>query len=145
MASTTDRTERLVKALKAARPDFTLHTARVFAQAVIEAPDNIYAASPLTFLRGVTDESDNHQRPDRQDSGGRPSTEVDMPGGKLLFPSVNAAQLAQLLGTAHPRSGDLVVGPAGTVTAIVIGPETVFDGEHVRPLAKAKSHAIVRA
>lgn len=50
MASPTNRTERLVKALKDSRPDFTLHNARVFARAVIEAPDGAFGEKPLSYL-----------------------------------------------------------------------------------------------
>ncbi len=50
MSAATNRTERLAKALKDARPDFTLHNARVFSRAVIEAPDDVFGAKPLTFL-----------------------------------------------------------------------------------------------
>lgn len=50
MTSATNRTERLAKALKDSRPDFTLHNARVFARSVIEAPEDVFGAKPLTYL-----------------------------------------------------------------------------------------------
>ncbi|KMV19614.1 hypothetical protein ACT17_06095 [Mycolicibacterium conceptionense] len=50
MAHATNRTEMLAKALKRAREDFSLHNARVFARSVIEAPPDVFAAKPLTFL-----------------------------------------------------------------------------------------------
>lgn len=50
MAHATNRTEMLAKALKRAREDFSLHNARVFARSVIEAPSDVFAAKPLTFL-----------------------------------------------------------------------------------------------
>ncbi len=50
MASATNRTEILAKALKHARPDFTLRNARIFARAVIDAPANVFCAKPLKFL-----------------------------------------------------------------------------------------------
>ncbi|WP_071288669.1 hypothetical protein [Mycolicibacterium llatzerense] len=52
MSSATNRTELLAKALKKCRPDFSLHNARVFARAVIDAPDGVFGAKPLTFLPG---------------------------------------------------------------------------------------------
>ncbi|KXO93034.1 Uncharacterised protein (plasmid) [Tsukamurella tyrosinosolvens] len=50
MAHATNRTEMLAKALKRAREDFSLHNARAFARSVIEAPPDVFAAKPLTFL-----------------------------------------------------------------------------------------------
>ncbi|SKT51690.1 FtsK/SpoIIIE family [Mycobacteroides abscessus subsp. massiliense] len=55
MASATNRTEMLAKALIRARPDFTLHNARVFARTVIEAPENVFESKPLRFLPSDTE------------------------------------------------------------------------------------------
>ncbi|KRQ24257.1 MULTISPECIES: FtsK/SpoIIIE domain-containing protein [Mycobacteroides] len=55
MASATNRTEMLAKALMRARLDFTLHNARVFARAVIDAPESVFGAKPLRFLPNDTD------------------------------------------------------------------------------------------
>lgn len=55
MASATNRTEMLAKALMRARPDFTLHNARVFSRAVIDAPQNVFRDKPLRFLPNDSD------------------------------------------------------------------------------------------
>lgn len=55
MASATNRTEMLAKALIRARPDFTLHNARVFARTVIDAPENVFGSKPLRFLPNDTE------------------------------------------------------------------------------------------
>ncbi|BBY54010.1 hypothetical protein [Mycolicibacillus koreensis] len=55
MVSSTNRTDRLAKALKDARPDFTLHNARGFARAVIDAPHQVFAAKPLSYLPAPAD------------------------------------------------------------------------------------------
>ncbi|OHU57106.1 hypothetical protein BKG82_13025 [Mycobacteroides chelonae] len=60
MTSATNRTERLAKALKESRPDFTLHNARVFARSIIEAPEDAFGAKPLTYL--PQDQSQSHMQ-----------------------------------------------------------------------------------
>ncbi|WP_336794217.1 AAA family ATPase [Gordonia malaquae] len=50
MATSSTRRDTLVRALRGARPDFTLTNARSFADLVIAAPGDVFKASPLTFV-----------------------------------------------------------------------------------------------
>nr|WP_172692671.1 ATP-binding protein [Mycolicibacterium sp. CBMA 213]AVN58480.1 hypothetical protein B5P44_p00185 [Mycolicibacterium sp. CBMA 213] len=92
MSSATNRTELLAKALKQCRPDFTLYNARVFARAVIDAPDGVFGAKPLTFL------------PARQGDVGRVSRDEPPIAGTNLHGPLPAA--------AGPRvTGEVLVEP----------------------------------
>lgn len=115
MSSATNRTERLAKALKDARPDFTLHNARVFSRAVIEAPEAVFAEKPLTFLPSATDLKDVTDSATRTEP---------------------AADSAIPVHPAHARAGDIVT--IDGVSAIYMGSGTALTADgSVEPLGGA--------
>lgn len=110
MSSATNRTERLATALKESRPDFTLHNARVFARAVIEAPEGTFGAKPLRYLpqkqSAASPRRSSHERAHDLSAAG-----VSLPSrAELLRDTGNGAQPVAVV---DARPGDLVVAPMG--------------------------------
>ncbi|OHU52341.1 hypothetical protein BKG82_18935 [Mycobacteroides chelonae] len=105
MSSATNRTERLAKALKDARPDFTLYNARVFARELIGSPEGVFGMKPLAIL----------PREARSAPEIRP--------GVALPPATPVAAYAA-------RPGDLVAQPGGEFAPYLgSGRVLVADGE----------------
>lgn len=168
MASATNRTERLAKALKETRPDFTLHNARVFARAVIDAPSDVFGGRPLTFLpreqgavsaellrgtwpQGIADDEAENL------GGAGPHAVLSGRGGAAKsfgavvpidsahpdFFRLDSAATAESapISPADARPGDLVVQPGGA-SGIYLGNGLVFvDGHAASGLTDLKAHA----
>lgn len=118
MASATNRTEMLAKALMRARLDFTLHNARVFARAVIDAPESVFGAKPLRFLPNDTDgegpvrlvldeftQAAERSAPALNPDNGRPSN------SDSSWPPVALNDV---------RPGDLILDQGGDVLGVVV-------------------------
>ncbi|MBE5465145.1 MULTISPECIES: hypothetical protein [Mycobacteroides] len=159
MASATNRTEMLAKALMRARPDFTLHNARVFSRAVIDAPEIVFGAKPLKYLPRDTD----HDGPVRFPLD--EFAQVGGPHGAIMgIPSYWKPRVTRfaeprdhtpharrdaLAGTQRPskaaaawsqvaltdaRPGDLILDPGGDVLGVVVANGQVSVGGSWKPL-----------
>ncbi|UQX13451.1 hypothetical protein [Candidatus Mycobacterium methanotrophicum] len=123
-AGGTNRTERLAKALKESRPDFTLHNARIFARTVIDAPDGIFSAKPLKFL---PQERSNSGQADERDKA-PVAVRAVLPDAEFF--RINPSAIGpNLLPLAAPDalSGDLVAERGGGLV-LYLGNGRVFDG-----------------
>lgn len=131
MAHATNRIEMLAKALKRARPDFTLHNSRAFARAVIDAPADVFGDKPLTFL--PTDQASSNFWQDASDSA-NPSTSAELYGFENGAPVEGAHAETGRYFTSYvqgvdARPGDVVVGDQGT--GIVLGEGMILDSSGV--------------
>ncbi|WP_162625568.1 hypothetical protein [Mycolicibacterium llatzerense] len=158
MPAATNRTDRLVKALKESRPDFTLHNARIFARAVIDAPDGTYGAKPLVFLPRdpgalsaavktadavVAELVDNRSEGMPASADGAPKLllfdgrVVDFDAEAAEYQRLNAVDTAPVPIAAHDaRPGDFVVRPEGM--ALYLGRDqvcTIGHAEAEKPAA----------
>lgn len=159
MASATNRTEMLAKALMRARPDFTLHNARVFSRAVIDAPQNVFRDKPLRFLPNDSDNDGPVRLPldEFAQVGGPHGAIMGIPGywkprvTRFAEPRDHTphARRDALAGTQRPskaaatwsqvaltdaRPGDLILDPGGDVLGVVVADGQVSVGGRWKPL-----------
>ncbi|CPW53007.1 hypothetical protein [Mycobacteroides abscessus] len=159
MASATNRTEMLAKALMRARPDFTLHNARVFSRAVIDAPQNVFRDKPLRFLPNDSDNDSPVRFPldEFAQVGGPHGAIMGIPGywkprvTRFAEPRDHTphARRDALAGTQRPskaaaawsqvaltdaRPGDLILDPGGDVLGVVVADGQVYADGTWKPL-----------